>query len=301
MISIVIPSREPDEALIWATLTSAISDLRASDIEYEILLVLCGPKFPDIAKHIARHGLAKVAYTNADSPQVARHIGISTAKGDTVFCLDAHVVVPPGFFRRVLEDMQATGADLMHTPYKFLQAVSYGYRVAWGAYLWSAEALRQPPSASPFKIAVAGHGAFAVRKESYKRAGGYWLGLRGFGGEEVQLDFKFWLSGMTCWMTPRTYHWHFVANPQRHTEELYKERNFVRNFLLVAAIYGGAEQVEKSYAAMRGRCWGWQDLYPELKEEVLHDAEEERGRVAATGIDSIPALREFLNAEGVAN
>ena|SRR5690242_19445820 len=90
-------------------------------------------------------------------------------------------------------------------------------------YLWTKKTLLEPPSSGPFKVATHPHGAFAVRRDSFLKAGGYWRELHGFGGEETQLCLKFWLMGMTCWATPRVYHWHWLPAGGRRGSETFRD------------------------------------------------------------------------------
>lgn len=288
--------------MLWSTVASAVEALQYSELSYEIIVVADGTA-PDIAAYLHRSKLCSVIYANAGSPQAARHIGACEAQGDVLFFADAHVLFPEGFFWDVLEDMRKTCADLMHTPHRFLGNTFYGFHVDWNGYLWSAQNVNGPVTES-FKIAVAGHGAFAIRKDSYLKAGGYWQALKGFGGEETQLNFKLWLMGMTCWMTARTYHWHWMPPAGRHTDAMFRDKDFVRNFLMVAAAYGGPEQLERSYRAFVLQHWEFKKLYHELMSEVWcsNAVCEERAFIAEhCNYETVHGLREMFIREGVVN
>lgn len=304
MISVIIPSRNEDVAL-WATVASARADLETSGLEYEILVVLNG-EYPQLGvqANIEKFFQPVFAGEHIDSPHSARHLGVNYAHGDTFFFLDAHVVLPSGFFRQVLADMAETGADIMHVPHRYLSRACYGYRTAWNEYAWGAELIREAPSDAPYRIAQMGHGAFAMRAETYYRIGGYWLALRGFGGEEPQLDLKTWMMGGSCWVTPRTYHWHYLPPGVRHTDNLFRDRNFVRNFLLLAAAYGEPGRIDAFYKAFILLHWQFQDLMPGLKEEVLADpsvAAERRFIAERAKYKDLAELKAMFDREGVIN
>ena len=303
MISIIIPSRNESSAL-WATIASARADLETSPLEWEIIAVVSQP-FPPLVYHIAREDMATVVFADALSPQAARHEGVARSKGETIFFLDAHVIVPDGFFCQMLGDMKRTGAAMMHSPHRFLGRTAYGFRVGWDEYLWSTETIREAPAGSnPYKVAIMGHGACAIRRDAYLKAGGYWQELKGFGGEETQLNLKLWLMGMQCWATPRTHHWHYLPQGERHNETLFRDRDFVRNYLMIAAAYAGVNQVISSYDALRRLHWGGENLYPEIVAPILaSDAvNKERKFIEEHGkYKSIDALREMFVREGVVN
>jgi hypothetical protein len=188
-----------------------------------------------------------------------------------VFFLDAHVVVPPGMFSDVSEDMESSGADFMGIGHRFDGGQVYASRCDFDDYMWSRFCETERPSMGPFRVATYPHGAFAVRRESYKKAGGYWMEQRGYGGEEVSLCLKFWLMGMQCWATPRTYHWHWLPPGVRHNASLFEDYNFVRNFLLVAAAYGDEDRVEKSYCSFMRMHWGGRSIHELLRSHIVGD------------------------------
>lgn len=313
MISVIIPCHSTPEKAdgvskeLWFTVASIISVLEHSEIEYEIIVVLNGA-YPVVASLLHEQGRAKAIFAGPayESPQAARHLGLERTSGDVVFFLDAHVVIPPDFFRQVLSDMDEVGADFMGTGHRWLGPTWYGAKVAWDEYLWSHETTSVQPCGNGklWRAALHPHGAFAVRRESYDRAGGYWQALKGFGGEESQLCFKFWMMGLSCWVTPRTYHWHYLLPGGRRDGSLFRDENFARNFLLVAAAYGGDEQFERSYNSMKILHWANEEPFPMMRQQVLCGKElrAEREMIAREAkYKSLAELREFFNETGVMN
>lgn len=300
MISVIIPSRNESIGL-WATVASARSDLESPGSKFEIIVVANG-EFTDTAKLIAHEKMADVVFSGADSPQGARHIGMERARGRVCFFLDSHVIVPPGFFHCMMCDMDAVGADVMHSPHRFLSRTSYGFRVGWDEYLWSTETVREAPNkVAPWKVAVMGHGAMAVRRSSYFDVGGYWPALKGFGGEETQFNLKMWLSGKTCWATPNTHHWHYLPSRIRHDESMFRDRDFVRNFLMINYAYGGMGQMLKAHRSFRILHWQFEDLYQDLMEEVPRMPEVKRERDSIPGRKGVSWLRQWFDENGVLN
>lgn len=312
MISVVIPchaTRANAAAVgqqLWYTVASVISALEQSGIAAEIIVVANG-EHPDQAKlmHAAESCRVYFCGKDIDSPQSARHFGFLAARGEILFSLDAHVIVPSNFFRQILDDMADTGADFMGAAYRSMLPKTYANRVDWGAYLWGGESIFEPPRGdNPFKTAVHPHGAFAITRNAYFGVGGYWRALRGFGGEESQLCFKLWLMGRTCWATPRTHHWHWLTPLETRHPEVFASESYARNFLMVAAAYSDERQVRDSYFALQMFHWGNVSKFPMLVQDVLadHDAFVERSAVFAAGkYENLRQLREMFNAEGVLN
>jgi glycosyltransferase involved in cell wall biosynthesis len=305
MISLVIPSRGESLGL-WATVASAKSDLLASGEPFEIIAVVNGEP-PGIASWMLREDFCRIIYSAASSPQEARHQGLLQAKSDFVFFADAHCVFPPRWFLSMREEADRSGTDAIFGGTRFLSGATYGMRLGWREYLWGSDViyekhLKAHSGELPAPIAIIGHGAFGIRKRAYLESGGYWLALRGFGGEETQLNLKLWMMSFRCHVTPRCYHWHYSMPGERRGPELFNGRQFVRNFLMIAAAYGGPERVQKSHHSFCVHYWKNEDLYPGICEEVLSDpaVAEERAFVDANcRYKNLEELRAMFDAEGV--
>jgi hypothetical protein len=313
LISVVIPCRttpqtaEHVDEQLWYTASAAISSLEASKIDYEIVAVMNGP-YPITSPAFPQQKNMRVVYAgnHVESPQAARHMGTCETRGETIFFIDSHVLVPPGFFRTVLDEMDETGADFMGTGHRYLSGTHYGCRVAWDEYLWVNKVYNAPPLGPnvPWRAAIHPHGAFAVKRCSYNYAGGYWRALRGWGGEETQLCLKFWMLGLSCWATPRTYHWHWLPTGSRRGPEVFQEERFARNFMMIAAAYGGDDVVRRAYRSFQILYWRNEDRYPKMMNEVTSSLETtiERERIAERGkFSSTAELRRWFDETGVIN
>jgi hypothetical protein len=312
MLSVIIPchstpvTAEMVGQQVWYTVASALSNLELLGLPYEIVIVMNG-EYPMAASLTHEHSTVKIIFAgaNVDSPQAARRLGVQSSLGEILFFLDAHVVIPPNFFNTILYDMREVGADFMGAAHRFIGQNFYAHRIAWDDYLWGSEILYNPVDGDrPAKVALHPHGAFAIRREAYDAIGGYWDGIKGFGGEEPQLCFKLWMFRKTCWVTPRTYHWHWLAPGSRRGPEIFSDRRFVRNFLALAAAYSDEKQVRASYEAFQRVNWQGRSLYPCLVEEILADPEvaRERESVLLNGeYKNLRELRVMFDCESVLN
>jgi hypothetical protein len=308
-VSVVIPCYS-DPAIenkageeLWYTVCAAHSALEFSGMDFEIIPVMNGVyPMPANCQHVGERIKTIYCGTGVESPQAARDAGMRHAEGEFVFFLDAHVVVPPNFFTVILEDMVKNDADFMGTPHRFLGPTYYGAKVAWHEYLWCRDIIRVPPrGAEPWRAAVHPHGAFCMRRSAWERAGGYWKALKGWGGEETQLCLKLWMMGLSVWVTPRTYHWHWLPPAARRTADIFSQPHFARNFLLIAAAYGDEARVRKSYESLSMLYWGLQNKYPEMIAEVLDSSavKREKAVVQAGAFKNIDELRGYFRSEGI--
>lgn len=304
MLSLVIPSRGEAQGL-WSTVASAHDALKATGEQYEIWAVVNG-KVPDLATWMFHEGTCNVLWSGADSPQMARDQGLKQSRGEFVFFADAHCVFPRDYFSILLEDAERTKADAIFGGTRFCSNPTYGMKVGWNEYLWGQDVVYKKHiderGDGPAPIGIIGHGAFGIRRKAYMDAGGYWLALHGFGGEETQFNFKLWMMGFRCFVTPRVYHWHYLPFGERHGFDIHSNRDFVRNFLMIAAAYGGEQRVRESYNAFQAYYWQGKALHPELPAEVLaaEEVAAERAFIREHAVyKDLNALREMFVREGV--
>ena len=99
---------------------------------------------------------------------------------------------------------------------------------------------------TPYRIAVAGHGGFAVRRDAWNDVGRYWPGFVGYGGEEMYFDLKMWLLGKTVWFDNRMRHYHYSGE---RTYARHYSNDYYLNLLMSANIIGGEDWAFKVCAS----------------------------------------------------
>lgn len=307
-VSVVIPSR--DESIgLWATVAAAKTDLELSDIWPNEIIIVENSDEPSLtASEIGYWGLARVFFPGKtfQSPQAARNFGFQHSTGEIVFFLDSHVIVPSGFFRTVLEDMEKTRADLMHSPYRYSgNVLTFEPDIDWNGFLWYKKHNGEPAyNSKPYQVAIGNHGGVAVRRESFSQVGCYWGWLKGFGGEESELNLKLWFLGKSCWITPRTYHWHYLCrDARRNDENMLAAFDWTRNFLGINFCFGGEAQMHAAYTALR-RNWKSEWLHKELLSEIPLDPEVNRQRkwlFDRAKFKDLSELRAWMRTHDVVN
>lgn len=314
-LSVVIPSFE-DAAGLWYTVAACRADLSedfAPD-EYEIIGVVDGPEddLTRVLLGMRQQNMCKLINTNHRTPQKNRHEGLLAAQAPKVFFLDSHVIPSRGFFKRMLSSSEETGASILHAGHCFWNRASsaYGYNMNWKSHFWAVTCESKPQrDDAAYRICLAGHGAMLVDRAQYLAMGGYWDALRGWGGEEPQLNLKAWHTGREVWMEPRVYHWHFMPM-KRRLEEISLSVPYVRNFLLVAYASGGQKYLDAVYQfftmmnngaeTVEAAALKKSEPYKETYEGVPEVARAEREMICSGPFSGdLDDLRSFFEANGI--
>jgi hypothetical protein len=257
-ISIIIAHRGPEMGL-WMTIESCIMDLEGTGLSYEFRICANGiDKLSEDMKRI-KHFTEKTGHmgefvqvVQPTAPPSARQMLTEHANGRYLFFFDNHCLPQPGYFKRGVDVMDAYHIDFLHSTTRFFagEGTNYEYKLSLKRDFWTLEPYREPASEHPYRIAVAGHGGFAVRTSAWREVGGYWEGFEGYGGEETYTDLKFWLLGKEVWIDPRFIHYHWAG------ERIYKRHftdDFFKNMYMAANCIGGDEWLAKVFSSTT-RC-----------------------------------------------
>jgi hypothetical protein len=246
-VSIIIAHRGAELGL-WATIHSCSIELQASGLTYEFCIAVNGEeKLSDdltrIREYLGRTGTMQefVHVAEAMSPPSARQLATESANGKYLFFFDNHCLVNRGYFTRAIESMERYGIDVLHSTTKFFDGceTNYEYHLTLKRDFWTNKPYFDPVDPNvPYKVAMAGHGGFAVKRDFWERIGGYWPGFVGYGGEESYFDLKTWLFGSSVWLDPQMvhYHWAGVRSYARHFTP-----DYFRNMLMCANVIGGEQ------------------------------------------------------------
>lgn len=251
-LSIIIAHRG-DVLGLWATLTSCETDLHGSGIDYEYRICTNGFDYKsDVEIEHTLHGLnvAKklglhIHNDEVLSPPSARMKAANGATGKYLCFLDNHCVIGRDYFRRIKLDFETYPMDSLHsvTIYQPQGQESYEYVLSLQKNFWTSECKIYPVIPhKPYRIAVAGHGGFAIRREVFEEVGGYWDGFVGYAGEESYLDLKLAMLNKTNWLDPYLKHFHYAGRrgyPRHFSDDYY------RNMMMCANIIGGSEWLNK--------------------------------------------------------
>lgn len=160
-----------------------------------------------------------------------------SASGDTVLCLDSHVLLWPGTIGAVREFFESPqrANDLLHgvivfDPLKPATCATHfadqWRREMWGT--WATDPRGTDPAGDPFEIPASGLGLFACRREAFP---GFNPHCRAFGGEEWYIHEKVRAKGARVWCHPRVRYWHRFGRPKGPSYPL-TQWHKVRNYIL---------------------------------------------------------------------
>lgn len=182
------------------------------------------------------------------SPPSARQLAAQYAEGNILFFFDDHCVVARDYFRRAIADFEHYGEemDMLHSATIFHpgEMTHFHYHLTLERNFWAKSSAVPEHELKPYRIAVGGHGGFAIRKSTWDEVGGYWDGFNAYGGEEVYLDMKLALLGKKNWLDPKMIHYHYGgarSYPRHYTPDYY------RNMMMCANIIGGYDWMMRVY------------------------------------------------------
>jgi Glycosyl transferase family 2 len=244
--SIVIPHRG-DGIGLWATIHSCEDDLKYSTKRYNYNYVIVSNGELTMDSKQTLESLKKsgrlLKHIHSDQPVTppkARSLGADAADGDVLFFFDNHCLVSRAYFDRALLDFKDYNMDMLHSTTVFYegQPPQYQYKLRLRYNFWGETDGAFPRDYKPYRIGVAGHGGFAVRKDVWHEVGAYGPDdlFQGYGGEEMLFDLKMGRMGKNNWIDSRMVHYHYNGNRgySRHfTNEYYI------NLLVSALVIGG--------------------------------------------------------------
>lgn len=238
---------------LWATVHSCEAELENQGFDYNYSIVWNGEsKFTadcyNTAHYLDKAGKLKQLTVHPEpmSPPQARQQGVLQADGKYLFFLDNHCLVGKDYFKRAVADFKHYDMDMLHSTTRFYsgEATHYHYKLTLDYNFWACSDFVPKHPLKPYKIAVGGHGGFAVKRDVWNEVGGYGpSGLfKGYGGEEVYFDLKMWLLGKTNYIDPRVIHYHYAGKrgySRHYTDEFYI------NMMACANVIGGEKWLYK--------------------------------------------------------
>lgn len=252
LVSIIIAHRGPGMGL-WCTTVSCAEDLRHSDIPYEFCICSNDDKELDqdtknIIFHLEKSG--KLGWfhhqTTPLSAPTARQMATQHAKGKYLAFFDNHITVGRDYFKQAVEDFEDYPCDVLHSTTLFyvgdVEHYHYSIRGNLNSNFWGVAETISPQTHKPYRIAVAGHGGFLVKKDVWEKTGGYPTCFEGYAGEEVTYNLTCALLDYQVFIDPTLYHTHWCGKRvyDRHLSSAY-----FLNLLQSANIIGGEKYLNR--------------------------------------------------------
>lgn len=252
-IDIVIAHRGPELGL-WATIASCEMALSGSKIDYKYYIVgngldKDGPEAEAYNLTIknmrdAGHVGAVLDFPEPISPPSARNAGVKAGFAPYIFFLDNHCLVEPTYFKYGVEALDNYKCDCVHSSTKYWPGDTefHHYGLTLERDFLGIQESACPTATWPYRIAVAGHGGFAIKRAVWEFVGGYWDGFVGYGGEETYFDLKLGMFDFNNYLEPRMKHWH---NEGTRTYDRFNSDECRENLLCSAYIIGGYKWLRK--------------------------------------------------------
>lgn len=311
-ISIIIPHRGSALGL-WSTIHSCEEDLLDSKYSYNYVVVSNGEKVSTETKStlsfLEQTGRLKahVHFDEPLTPPVARQRGVEAADGRVLCLFDNHILVAKRYFDRVMAHMETGKVDLLHSATRFHSGdgLHLHYTLTLDYNFWGKGCLQAPKAPMPYQIAMAGHGGFAIKKETWLEVGGYGPDtlLSGYGGEEILMDCKLWQLGKTVWIDPRLQHYHYAGDrgyPRHFTSD------YFRNMLVAANVIGGERWLYIVFDSLLTRNHmrikeSGKDLVPfyELLEQAVERSKDYAQELDTLRIRTLDQCLEYFKANQI--
>jgi glycosyltransferase involved in cell wall biosynthesis len=181
-------------------------------------------------------GARYVLAPDAVGTSAPRDLLFREARGESVLCLDSHVLLERGVLARLKTFYREHPAciDLLQGPlvHDDLAELSSHFDPVWRDQMWGVWALdpraQLGPDAEPFDIPMHGLGLFSCCKEAWP---GFHPGFRGFGGEEGYIHGKFRKLGRRCLCLPWLRWVHRFGRPAGAPYPL-RSRDRITNYLI---------------------------------------------------------------------
>lgn len=305
-ISLIIPHRDKTAMGLWMSIHSAEEDLQRSGLDYEFVIASNGAPIDDDTSrliqsvessgHLGKH----LHYDTSVAPPLARSRAAEVASGRILMFCDNHVMFGKDYFKRIAMDMESDEVDIVHPAvtfysgdrpyYEYALTLAYNF---WGTYKVVPQFMHKP-----YKVACAGHGAFAVKKTAWDVVGGYGPEnlLVGYGGEELLFNLKCWLYGKAAHLDPKAMHYHYPgvrSYTGKYTDDYYT------NMLVCANVIGGEDWMYKVYDSFAGskqhvRCLSSELTMFDLLQVAHERSKDYAAEVAAKRVMSLDELLVYF-------
>jgi GT2 family glycosyltransferase len=244
-VSVVIISRN-EGAELEATVKNVIETLPRDQRE---VIVVDDGSTDDSTRFLVVVPEVRVLRSTGIGVACARNLGAETATGHVILFADAHVRAPAGWHEPLCDALRdecvgsvAPGVFSMSTP----ERVGFGLEVT-GPNLHTT--WRHKPGASPQAVPVLPGCFLAMRRDVFRRTGGYDAGMRQLGGNDAELSCRLWLLGYRQLVIPEVAVGHMF---RRSTPYPSHWTSVVHNRLRMAFVHFGRERLERVLQALRG-------------------------------------------------
>jgi hypothetical protein len=307
-ISIIIPHRG-NTLGVWATIHACEVELEGSPYSYEYVLCVNGEPLDEDLKIITnklalQNKLGDLLHSLRPlSPPSARQLASESAVGEYLFFFDNHCIPSRGYFDRAIKQMVERDMDCLHsTTQYYVGECHYHYKLTLEADFWVDSLMVAKDYEDPYRIAMAGHGGFVIKRSLFNEIGGYGPleMFQGWAGEESYFELKLGLLGKSNWLDPKLKHFHFSTEKRGYSKT--NSDDYYRNLMVAANVIGGKAWLDRVYKNFQeapkqptGVTIG--ELYQSAEERSRSHAEW----LASKRLYTLDELLEKFNNDGTAH
>jgi len=200
-ISVVIISRN-EGAELAATVRTILRTLPKS--RREVIVVDDGSTDDSIARMRRVRDAREVRVLRSEGIGVAnaRNLGASQATGEVIVFCDAHMRIPAGWHRALLEPLESRGVGAVAPG---IYSATEPHRRGFGLYLADSQLRarwKPSPGRSPARVPILPGCFLAMRRDVFAATGGFDSGMRQLGGNDNELSLRLWLLGYELLVVP---------------------------------------------------------------------------------------------------
>lgn len=203
----------------------------------------------------------------------ARNFGVRHASGEVLVFADAHIQVPEGWWRPMVELLRnpsigAVASVVSDTTEP--ECKGYGMRLRSDITIeWL-----PPRQDTPYPVALIPWCCTAMRRDTFERSGGFDEGMIRWGGVDMEFSVRLWLLGYELWLTPQVEIFHFF----REDRPYHVEWSWVmHNRLRLAFVHFNSGRIRRAVEALRNH----EAFAPGLSLTVDGDISTRRAQLAA--------------------
>jgi GT2 family glycosyltransferase len=241
---VVITKNEGGE--LKATLDSLLASLPRGRSE---VIVVDDASSDGSTRFLERHSLVRLIRADGIGVAKARNFGASHATGDVVVFCDAHMRVPRGWHRTLLEPLQSPAVGAVAPGvYSLTEPNRRGFGLYFDGPDLHARWKRQAGRRATFVPILPGC-FLAMRRDVFDAVGGFDPGMQQLGGNDNELCLRLWLLGYGLLIVPSIEVGHLFRTsvPFEATWAA-----VVHNRLRLAFVHFGHARIERVVDALRG-------------------------------------------------
>jgi len=294
MISVIIPAKN-EAVTLWFTLHAIRMEMDRDPPEPYEIIVVDNLSTDGTGKFLEDGAIApwvRRIETDRSGPGPVRNAGAEAAQGDILLFADAHVLLSPGFFKRLSSTMRNEtwdSAGSLHFPVGWNGTAPDGrsthYELTLEQNFWGNNMAGNFQTLT--EVAAHGHACVAVRRDRFFEVGGYHPGQANYGGDECYLDLKFAMFGFRNYNDPRAYCLHCS---QRRMNYVWTNRDVARNNFISAYALGGMPWVETVYASQIAEAYVPEHELKQAREDALFAAQADRDWISSNARYTLEAV-----------